>query len=201
MLGTTKLIVAFVAAIALASSMTAGCSGHPPVTPSTTSGPTVSSDPMDAGERFVEEILRSVDASGGWSPPLPPADGQVPRVLTEDEKAMVLSIAGGVPIVIQLENNREIVSVDKGYAWVGWNGHPDGVEFLDYEPVANGIVHLTSADNHFYPAANFLFHSSFGDYGKFGIRVAVDLETQTVVWVGGYSQFPSLPRSTSPTSR
>ncbi len=157
--GTTKLIVGFVAAIALATSGTAGCSGHSPAAPSATSGPTVSSDPMVAGERFVEGILQSVDASGGWSAPLPPADGQVPRVLTEDERAMVLNIAGGVPIVIQVESNREIVSVDKGYAWVGWNGHPDGVEFLDYEPVADGIVHLTSADNNFYPAADLLFHS------------------------------------------
>ncbi|MBI2980379.1 MAG: hypothetical protein HYY41_06110 [Chloroflexi bacterium] len=158
--------------------------------------PTVSSNVTDqvAGEKFVRKILDSLQESSGWTPPLPPGSGQKPRALTKEEKDRVLEIASTVPKVLEVKQNKDIISVDTSYLWVGWNGHPDGESFLNYEPIEKGITNVSDKGDTWYPAADFLFHSRFGDYGKVGIKVAVNLETGKVVWLGGYVSFPIPPR-------
>lgn len=157
--------------------------------------PTVSSNVTDqvAGEQFVRKILDSLQESSGWTPPLPPTGGQKPRALTKEEKDKVLAIASAVPQVIAVKQDKDVVSVDTSFLWVGWNGHPDGESFLNYEPVENGIVDLSNKGDTWYPAADFRFHSRFGEY-KVGIKVAVNLETGKVVWLGGYVSFPIPPK-------
>ena len=158
------------------------------------------SDQMVAGQEFVKEILDSLQGSSGWTPPLPPSGGEKPRTLTKEEKDRVLEIANIVPQVIEARRNKDVVSVDTKYLWIGWNGHPDGVAYLDYVAVEKGTVGqgaLSSIGDKCYPAVDFLFNSRFGEYGKAGIYVAINLQTGKVVYLGGYSSFP-IPRKTPP---
>ncbi len=167
--------------------------------PTVSPTPTSTSNQQVAGGEFVKKILDSLQGSSGWTPLLPPSGGQKPRALTKEEKAKVLEIASAVPSVVEIKQNKDIVSVDTSYLWVGWNGNADGESFLNYEAVENGTANVSNKGDTWYPAADFLFHSKFGEYGKVGIQVAVNLETGKVVWLGGYTQFP-IPPKTPPTS-
>ena len=153
-----------------------------------------------AGEQYVQAILDSLQPVSGWTLPLPPTGGQKPRILTQAEKAKILEIASAVPIVEEIKRNKDILSVDANYIWIGWNGHADGNSFLDYEPVADGTADLSDKGDDWYPAADFLFHSTYGVYGKVGINVAINLETGNIVWLGGYTQFPVPQRIPYPSS-
>jgi hypothetical protein len=164
----------------------------PTVSPTT---PPNTSDQMVAGQEFVHKILNSLKGSSGWTPPLPPTGGQKPRALTKEERDKVLEIANAVPKVVEVKRNKDVVSVETSYLWVGWNGNADGHSFLNYEPIEKGITNLSDKGDTWYPAADFLFHSRFGEYGKVGIKVAVNLETGKVVWLGGYSSFPIPPKT------
>ncbi len=169
---------------------------------SPTTSPTVppnTSDQTAAGQEFVKQILDSLQGSSGWTPPLPPSGGEKPRILTKEEKDRVLDIASAVPQVVEAKRNKDVVSVDTQYLWVGWNGHSDGVSYLNYEAVEKGTVSqsaLSSMGDKCYPAVDFLFNSRFGEYGKAGIHIAVNLETGKVVYLGGFSASaipPKLP--------
>jgi hypothetical protein len=167
---------------------------------SLTASPTVpsnTSDQMVAGQEFVKQILDLLQGSSGWIPPLPPSGGEKPRILTREEKDRVMDIASAVPQVIEAKRNKDVVGVVTQYLWVGWNGHPDGVSYLGYEAVEKGTVSqsaLSAMGDNCYPAVDFIFSSRFGEYGKAGIHVAVNLQTGKVVYLGGFSASAIPPR-------
>ncbi len=160
------LFVAIVLALILVIPALIGCIGTNP-TPSPTSAtsptvsPTISANMTDqvAGEQFVTEVLGSIQGSSGWTLPLPLTGGQMPRVLTEEEKDKVLEIDSAVPIVVEVKQNQDITSVDTSYKWVGWNGYAEGASFLNYGAVENGTANLSDKGDTWFPAIDFLFHS------------------------------------------
>ncbi len=152
----------------------------------------------NAGQEFVRAILDLLQDVSGWGPPLPPSGGERPRTLTEEEKDRVLKIASAVPQVVEAKRNKDVVSVDTHYLWVGWNG--GGVSYLGYEAVEKGTVSqgaLSAMGDECYPAVDFVFNSKFGEYGKAGIHVAVNLETGRVVYLDGFSA-SAIPRKLPP---
>ena len=157
--------------------------------------PTVSlnTDLMVTGKEFVRQIIDTLPEKSQWIPPLPPSGGEKPRILTEEEKNRVLNIASVVPQVVEAKQNKDVVNVDTRYLWVGWNGNPDGVSYKDYEAVERGGDISTMGDN-CYPAVDFVFNSRFGEYGRAGFHVAVNLETGKVVYLGGFDSSTPLPQ-------
>ena len=151
----------------------------------------------DAGQEFVRGILDSLQGSSGWTPPLPPSGGEIPRVLTKEEKDRVIDIASAVPQVVEAKRNKDVVSVDTQYLWVGWIGHADGVSYLGYGAVENGTANLSNQGDTWYPGVDFIFNSKFGKFGIAGIHVAVNLETGKVVYLGGFDS-SEIPRKLPP---
>lgn len=160
------------------------------------------SEKQSAGFQFVRDILNiaqanTIKTNSSWLPPIPPTNGQAPRILTEEEKQRIVAIANTSPEVVAAKQNKDIVSVNTSYLWIGWIGHADGESYLNYDPIEKGIVNLTDKGDTWYPAADFLFHSIYGDYGVAGIHVAVNLVTGKAVYLSGYRS-SALPARTPP---
>jgi hypothetical protein len=163
--------------------------------------PPNTSDQMVAGQEFVRQIIDSLQEKSKWTLPLPPSGGEKPRILTEEEKNRVMDIASAVPQVVEAKQNKDVVNVDTRYLWVGWNGHPDGVSYKDYEAVEKGASQsaLSTMGDNCYPAVDFIFNSRFGEYGKAGFHVAVNLQTGEVVYLGGFNASTPMPQKSPPS--
>lgn len=164
-----------------------GCGQQPTNTELTEDSP----EQKAAGREFVTEILDSLEEDRVR---LPPSGGQQPRILTEEEKDRIMEIASSAPQVIKVKQHPDVVSVDTYYLWIG---RTNGTGFLHYKPIEDGIKDVSEHPNTYYPAVSFTFTSKFGEYGRCGIHVAVDLETGTVVFVGGFDA-SELPRKVLP---
>ena len=137
----------------------------------------------------------------GWVPPLPPSGGEKPRILTEEEKDRVLTIASAFPKVVEAKRNKDVVNVETQYVWIGWNGNSNGASHLMHGAVENGTANLSNKSDTWYPAIKFIFNSKFGDIGRAGINVAVNLETGKVVYSGGFIASDILPTRIPPELR
>ena len=155
--------------------------------------PQESPEQKAAGQEFKREILDLLQGHRGWMPPLPPAGGQKPRILTEEEKNRILEVANSVPQVIEANRHPDVVSVETWYLWVGWIGHANGVAYVNYGPIESGTKDLSKHEDAWFPAVKFIFNSKFGVYGRCGYKIAVNLETGKVVRIGGFSGTP-IPR-------
>ena len=143
-----------------------------------------------AGREFVREILDSLEEDIV----LPPSGGEQPRILTEEEKIRIMEIACLAPQVIELKQNPDVASVDTYYLWIG---RTNGTSYLHHKPIEDGIIDVSKHPNTYYPAVSFTFTSKFGEYGRCGIQVAVDLKTGEVVFVGGFDA-SAAPRKVLP---
>lgn len=197
------LLSALIACKAPAPARMPSVSSPPPAAAPSTSTNVTEPERAQNGAQFVQQILniaqaRGIPTNSFWIPPLPPANGQSPRKLTEEEKSRVVAIASAAPEVVLAKQNKDILSVNTSYLWIGWIGHADGEAYLNYDPIEKGITNVTNKGDTWYPAADFLFHSVFGESGVAGIHVAVDLVTGKVVYVSGYSA-SALPVKKTPS--
>ena len=162
----------------------------------------VNTDQMVAGQEFVNQIIDSIPGKSQWILPLPPNDGEKPRILTIDEKDKLLNIASAVPQVFEAKVDKDVINIDTQYEWVGWNGNSDGESYLNYEGIEKGTASqssLSSMGDKCYPAVKFVFNSKYGEYGKAGIDVDVNLETGKVVYLGGFNSSSPMPQKLPPT--
>ena len=162
---------------------------------------TQTSDQWDDGYQFVEEILDLLRVDSGWVPPLPPSGGEKPRILTEEEKDRVLTIASAFPKVVEAKRNKDVVNVETQYVWIGWNGNSNGASHLMHGAVENGTANLSNKSDTWYPAVKFIFTSKFGKCGIAGINVAVNLETGKVMYSGGFIASDIIPTRIPPELR
>ena len=161
----------------------------------------VNTEQMVAGQEFVNQIIDSIPGKSQWILPLPPSGGEIPRILTTNEKERVLDIANSVAQVVEAKQNKDVISTDTQYEWVGWNGNSDGESYLNYEGIEKGTVSqssLSSMGDKCYPAVKFVFNSKYGEYGKAGIDVDVNLETGKVVYLGGFNSSSPTPQKLPP---
>ena len=148
---------------------------------------TSTSEQPQNGMQFVEDIIDLLREDGGWVPPLPPEGGQKPRILTEEEKDRVLAIASSFPQVTEAMMNKDVAYGETWYIWIGWNGSQNGHSHLMHGAVENGTANLSNRSDRWYPGIKFIFNSIYGDLGRAGIHVAVNLETEEVVHSGAFS--------------
>jgi hypothetical protein len=156
---------------------------------------------MVAGQEFVNQIIDSIPGKSQWILPLPPNDGEKPRILTIDEKDKLLNIASAVPQVFEAKVKKDVINTGTQYEWVGWNGNSDGESYLNYEGIEKGTAsqsRLSSMGDKCYPAVEFVFNSRYGECGKAGIDVAVNLETGRVVYLGGFNSSSPMPQKLPP---
>jgi len=149
------------------------------------------SRPTAAGQAFVREILDSLEEDRV----LPPSGGEQPRILTEAEKDRIMEIASSARQVMEVKRNPDIGKVETYYQWVG---RSNGTGYLNHKPIEDGIVDVSDKPNTYYPAVIFKFTPKFDKNSRCGIRVAVDLETGTVVYVGGFNASEMMPRKKLP---
>ena len=163
-----------------------GCGRQPTNTELTQDSP----EQKAAGQEFVREILDSLEEDRV----LPPSGGEQPRILTEEEKDRIMEIASSAPQVMEVKRNPDVASVDTYYLWIG---RTNGTGYLNHKPIEDGIKNVSAHPNTYYPAVHFVFTSKFGEYGRCGINVAVDLETGKVVYVGGFNA-SAIPKKVLP---
>lgn len=173
----------FVLLLTILLLFTSACNGT--TTPGTNVTTSASEQPQN-GMQFVEDIIDLLLEDGGWVPPLPPEDGQKPRILTEEEKDRVLAIASSLTQVIEAKMHEDVVGVETQYIWIGWNGSPNGASHLMHGAVENGTANLSNRSDRWFPGVKFIFNSIYGDLGRAGIHVAVNLETGRVVHSGAF---------------
>jgi len=169
-----------------------GCGQQPANTESTQDSPSTQGarGPTRAGQGFVREILDSLEEDRV----LPPSGGEQPRILTEAEKDRIMEIASSVPQVMEVMRNPDLASVDTSYLWIY---RSNGAGYLQHKPIEDGKVDVSDHPNTYYPAVRFTFPVSFDEKSRCGIKVAVDLETGKVVFVGGFNA-TEMPRKKLP---
>ena len=163
----------------------------PPTTKTDGAGTEDSPQPTAAGRAIVREILDSLEEDRVL---LPPSGGEQPRILTEAEKARIMEIASSAPQVMEVMRNPDLAKVGAYYLWIG---RSNGTGFLHHKPIEDGIKDVSDHPNTYYPAVSFIFAIKFDENSRCGIHVAVDLETGTVVYVGGFDN-SELPRKKLP---
>ena len=150
------------------------------------------SEKYASGPEFVQALIDSVGLKWNGTPP---AGGEKPRILTPDEQQKLLKTAGAFQAVKEWKNKKDVTSVDSSFTWIGWVGISNGESFLDYQPIVDGSVPQSTIDNmgDCFPGVSFLFHSKYGDTGIAGIRVAIDLKNNIVVFSQGFNASKILP--------
>lgn len=147
-------------------------------TPTATETPNVSLTPYPRGQ---------VPGSQGWIPPLPPGMEQ-PRVLTEADWELVLTLSRSDPEIVKQADNDNIDNEVR--FWVGYAGGPGFNNYPDSSIISGEVQ---PPGNHwYYPAIEFTYKTRTDRSGQI---VGVDLDTKRVVFSNGWGMLPehSLP--------
>ena len=148
------------------------------------------------GPEFIEAVKNSFLDKSGWAAPVPPSDGQKPRLLTAEEKQQVLKAAEAFEPVRQWKKDKNVTGVDSYFLWIGWIGIKNGKVFLNLQSIEDNSVPQNTIDeigDVCYPAVAFRFHSEYGDSGIAGIEVAVDLKTNKIMFADAFNASPPAP--------
>jgi hypothetical protein len=146
------------------------------------------------GSEIAESLIGLIEQNDVWLT-VPPQNGEMVRLLSQNEKDKVLRIATAFEPVKEAQSNPEVTSVDpRDYFWKSYS-YADAVTvsnaYLEAQGISQKLTEYMGDQN--YPGVFLLFHTQYDNYAYAAMNLVVDMKQEKVIYIEGFVTTPQLP--------